>query len=497
MFCALQINMLFKETNKMADEKWYHNALMVNRDPCWYWHAIDDSSAEACRKSVENYFSLYEGAITDICLCVFEQSSLIPSDAFHWRGEKYFWKKENGIDVDYTNTPIKNLYKCFAEYKVDAVQIFIDCMKKLGIRPWISLRMNDAHFNADATSFLHSEMFYEEVAAGHVIGEKYGYYGKCFDFKYPRYKNALLKYIEEVVGKYDMFGFEIDFMRECHCFDYKNDPECHKIMTEYIREIRKIVRKAEERVGHDIKVSLRTCRSPRDAKAFGFDVKTLVDEGLIDVVIPAPRWSPTDSGIPIREWRELLGDDFPIVAGIEASLLKLTTNQPENSKAYAASFYAQGADGIYFHNHEYYNDHNRAAWRITRENCLEGHREFVVLFQDMAAYDEWRYKPLPLAVDGSADLPLELGKIKPEDKVKVVIDFAGEEAPTLDAGSVTAVVPTDADHITVGSGEKAIDFTPNKALEFDISGVSTEGPLTLTFNGKGTVNYVTIRIDAK
>ena len=481
----------------MADEKWYHNALMVNRDPCWYWYAIDDSSAEACRKSVENYFSLYEGAITDICLCVFEQSSLIPSDAFHWRGEKYFWKKENGIDVDYTNTPIKNLYKCFAEYKVDAVQIFIDCMKKLGIRPWISLRMNDAHFNADATSFLHSEMFYEEVAAGHVIGEKYGYYGKCFDFKYPRYKNALLKYIEEVVGKYDMFGFEIDFMRECHCFDYKNDPECHKIMTEYIREIRKIVRKAEERVGHDIKVSLRTCRSPRDAKAFGFDVKTLVDEGLIDVVIPAPRWSPTDSGIPIREWRELLGDDFPVVAGIEASLLKLTTNQPENSKAYAASFYAQGADGLYFHNHEYYNDHNRAVWKITRENCLEGYREFVVLPQDMAAYDEWRYKPLPLNVDGSADLPLELGRIKADDTVKVVIDFSGDELPTLDVGGVAGVVPTDAEHITVGSGDKAIDFTPNKALEFDISGVSTECPLTLTFNGKGTVNYVTIRIDAK
>ena len=493
----------------MKNEKWYQNALMLNRDPCWYRddEAIDDSSAENCRRSLENYFSRYEGAITDICLCVFEQTTLFPAESFMWRGEKYLQKVENGIAVDYTEGPEKKLYRCFAEYNVDAIQIFIDKMRGLGIRPWLALRMNDAHFGDSPTSFLHSDMFYEELSAGHTIGEKYDYYSGCFDFKYPRYKNALLNFIEETVGKYDVFGLELDFMRECHCFDYLNDPECHKIMTEYIREIRAVVDKAACRVGHDIKLSIRTCRSPRDAMAFGFDIKTLVAEGLVDLVIPTPRWSPSDSALPIGEWRELLGEDAPIFAGIETNNHSGTTNTPENDKAYVAAFYAQGADGIYFNNHEYYDsiyynnheycpDRNRRSWRLTRENSLVGRREFVVLHQDLAAYEEWAYKPLPLEVVGEGEIPLEIGKIKVGDKVKVVIDFDGDEIPTLTVLDKVSVKGEKTEKIEATAYKKVVVLTPNTPVCYDISGIQTESPLTLKFSGKGSVTYIKIVIDA-
>ena len=481
----------------METEKWYKNALMLNRDPCWYRGTIDDSSAEACRKSLVEYFSLYEGAVTDICLCVFEQTALFPSRHFMWRGDKYLQKEENGHPVDYTNEPEKNLYKCFIEYNVDAVQIFIDQMHKLGIRPWLAFRMNDAHFGADPTAFNRSDMFYEEIAAGHGIGEQYGYFAKCFDFRYPRYRTALLQVIGEVLERYDFFGLELDFMRECHCFDYRNDPECHKIMTGYIREIRALVTEAEKRVGHDIKLSIRTCRSPRDAMAFGFDIQTLVSEKLVDLVIPTPRWSPTDSGIPIREWCELLGDKAAVFGGIETNNRFDTINTAEHAKAYAAAFYAQGADGIYFNNHEYYTDRNRASWQITRESCLRGKREFVVTHQDLTAYEEWRYNPFPVVLNGENHLTLEVGKIKAEDKVTVFIDFEGEMLPTLTACDKQGIADTEVNPIILPTRVKEVVLTPHRPIAYDVSGISTESSLPLTFSGTGKVWYVNVMIDAE
>lgn len=487
----------------MNNNKWFDNAVMINRDPCWYI-AIDDCSEIACRSSLENYFSLYEGKVTDVCLGIFEQTSLIPSKSFMWRGEKYLQKTENGYPVDYTGAAkldadgldnLGRLYNCFVKYNIDAVQIFIEQMNRLGIRPWLALRMNDAHHTTDniRTSYLRSDMFYEEKAAVHNVGEKYGYAANCQNFKYPRYRTALLGFIGEVLDNYDFFGLELDFMREIYCFDFLLDKDCHRIMTEYIREIKKLVQKAEQRVGHRIRISLRICRSPVDAKEFGFDVKTLCDEGLIDVVIPTARYYPMDSGIPIREWRELLGNDVAVMGGIEANIDGGPT-LPKHSKAYAAAFYAQGANGIYYNNHEYYTDRNRASWQINRDTCYEGLREFVVLYQDCYITRDRRYKPLPLTVDGHAELKLEIGRVNPQDKVTLVISPDCESEPDIVIGSRKFSDFSKADPIIIKTSMETVVYTP--VLAYDISGIKTDGTVTITFKAKGTINYVSIIIEA-
>lgn len=263
------------------NKNWYDGALLINRDPNWY-RAIDVTSAETAAKSLREYFSCYKGhKVTDVMLGVLEQTTLIPSKAFYWRGDKYLQKSENGYEVDYTQDDVAKLYKCFAEYGVDAAQIFIDTMNECGIRPWLALRMNDVHFGEDATSFIRSDMYYAAKEANEMVGPEYGYFGYGFDFKYPRYRNAILGYIEELLNKYDIFGLELDFMREIFCFDYKNEPDCAKIMTEYIREIRMLTNAASKRIGHDIKLLIRICRDPKDALDFGFDIKRMCEEDCL------------------------------------------------------------------------------------------------------------------------------------------------------------------------------------------------------------------------
>ena len=79
----------------MENKKWYKDALLVNRDPNWYG-VVYASSKEESEKNLADYFSLYEGhKVTDVQMCVFENTSISPSDAVMWRGEKYLQKEEN------------------------------------------------------------------------------------------------------------------------------------------------------------------------------------------------------------------------------------------------------------------------------------------------------------------------------------------------------------------------------------------------------------------
>ena len=480
----------------MGNKKWYDNAVMVNRDPNWYG-ACRGENAEACRANLSQYLSQYEGAITDVLIGVLEQTSIIPSDYIMWRGAKAIQKTENGKPVDYSS--MMHLYKAYAEYGVDGVEVFIEEMKKLGIRPWITLRVNDVHNGSDETSFLRPDIYYEVKEAGEMVGPDYSYYATAHNFKYPRYREALVKYIGEIFDKYDMFGLELDFMREIYCFDYFGDPEgIQEIMLDFMRRVKKMALEAEKRVGHDIKISIRTCRDPDDAYVFGFDIKKMADEGLIDVVVATPHFATTDSGIPIRKWKALLGDSIGVIAGMEmlnSANAARAHNFPENAKAYAASFYEQGADGIYFNNHEYYTDHNRACWQINRDSCYEGRRDFVVTYQDCCPYPVLAYKPLPFRIGYSNILPLELGKIKPTDKVKLLIDFDGENLPEIAINGFRANERKIVEPLTLyGFRGEPVYPTPHTPVEYDFTGISTDSKALIGLIGSGLVSYMRITI---
>ncbi len=480
----------------MQDKKWYENMVMINRDPNWYGR-INGSSKEDCKTSLSKFFSLYkDSGLTDVAIGVLEQTTIIPSKHLMWRGLKFLQTKENGKEVSYPDS--EDLYNCYEKYNVDAIQIFIDRMNDFGIRPWISVRTNDVHFgDVNTPSFLRPDLFYEEYKAGRMIGEEYGYFATAYDFKYPNYREALFGFICEILEKYDIFGFELDFMREIRCFDYLHEPECYKIMTDFVKRVHEKIVEASERVGHEIKLSIRICRDPEDALAFGFDIKTMVDEGYLDLVVVTPRWSAADSDMPIEKWKALLGEDFPILAGIETLCVNSTKSTIFNSKAYAAEYYARGADGIYYNNHENYNMQNCLCWKVNRESCLVGRREFVVGWQDTFAYNDRKYKPLPMSFESTADLPINVGLVKAVDKVSVVINYQGDAAPILKINGTAYEGNVNVNNILATQGIKDVVMTPDTAIAYYISGIYTDGPLNLTFEGSGTITYVTVIIDAK
>lgn len=474
----------------MENKNWYDGSLFLNRDPDWCLH-IDCSTKELAKKNLEDMFSAYASeAITDVAINVFAQASYIPNSVFDWMPG--YWIKYKDTDPSFAKR-WENFYLCYAKYGIDPVQIFIDQTNKNGRRAWVSIRMNDCH-----KGLMRSKFFDEEQAAGHLLGEAYGYYWNAYDYQYPRYRTLLKYYIEEILSKYDFFGIEYDFLREPWCFDYNNIKNPHEIMNEYLRELKAVVTEAEGRVGHKIQILMRIPRDIKTCMDFGFDVETIANEGLADVLSPCARYAPTDGCLPVREWLERVGDKVAVIPGIEVFNKRMFFSEPKHSKAFLAAFYGQGAPGAYLYNFWNINKGNREVWTFNSENCLKGLREFYVTEQDLCIHPETKYKPFPLVIDGEADFPMEVGKIKASDDTKIIIDFIGDVIPTLSANGGKAITPVQCEPINmINHLGKLITQTDNTPLSFDLSGIQTDSPLNLKFNGSGTIYFIDVVVDAK
>ncbi len=364
--------------------------------------------------------------ITDVLFCVFCQYSAVDSRYWTTYADKCSQKMENGVAVDYTKE-FGALTKIHQTYGVDPYDVWVKRTWERGMRPWLSVRMNDCHCPDEAACFLRSEFFYEAREKGWMIGDRYGYYRYCFDYAVPEVRERMLGYLREQLEQYDVYGLELDFQREILCFDYENHPDCHQIMTAFVREAKKLVDAASAKRGHKIALSARLSRDMAQSKRFGFDAVTWAREGLVDVLVPTPRWATNDDDMPIDAWKKAL-PEVAVQAGLEVLVNRQTFDAAitaEAARALSAKYLAQGSDGIYLFNHfighgssDVQDEQFREIYRTcgTLEEALRHPSRYVVMWQDTTPAGDAPYKPLPITLfaDGEAQtLPMNLG-ILPE-----------------------------------------------------------------------------------
>ena len=482
----------------MSDSKWFSDVLLINRDPNWYSHAgWDYSNAKSAEESIRAFFSKFTThSITDMLLCVFENTSMIPSDAVMWRGLKGFQAEENGVPVSYPENEC--LYRLFWEFHLDPVQIFLDIMREGGVRPWLTLRMNDVHFGADSASFLRDDFFYTAQKNGWMIGSSYGYYGYALDYGKEPVRNRMLRYIREILEKYDMFGLELDFMREIFCFDYLHNENRHAIMNDFIKQVHDMIVEAQEKWGHVIRLMVRMPRCIEDAYSFGFDALFWAKNGWVDAIVPTPRWEVSDDAIPVSAWKKAVGEDVAIFPGVETLHLKFSRTTDEMAKAYSAAWNAQGADGLYFNNHDYATPLHQMVYDLHRETVLKGVRRYIVTYQDIAAKGNPKYKPLPLCVNDNASMQLSIGPVRQTDRFTIFLAFDGENAPLLRLNG-----------LAIGKGNRCLpiieeqvdDRTPvvltnENTYSYQVDAFVTEGDLLLELEGNGVLQYLEFRMEA-
>ena len=116
-----------------------------------------------------------------------------------------------------------------------------------GVSPWISLRMNDVHFNDNLAHPFHGDLYHkpELFRQGHP-----GYYARGLDYAHAEVRRHYRALIAETLQRYDIDGLELDFMREPYLFSKGEEQARGEILTQWLCKIRTLVEEAAARRGH-------------------------------------------------------------------------------------------------------------------------------------------------------------------------------------------------------------------------------------------------------
>ena len=217
-----------------------------------------------------------------------------------------------------------------------------------GIGAGVSIRMNDTHGTPWPDDPRHSDFWRSHPEWRLAIPYRpSGDYTTVhpMDYRQSEVRTYILALIREVVTDYKPDALELDFMRFPGYFPPGAGPENSGIITELVREIRKMA-------GKDIFLTARVPVSPGAALDYGLDAAEWARKGLVDGIVVTAHFN-TAWDIDMHMWRRVVGDDVVLYAGTDSCAYS-----PEGSRnwimgldeqllrGYAAAHYAKGADGI-------------------------------------------------------------------------------------------------------------------------------------------------------
>jgi hypothetical protein len=298
---------------------------------------------------------------------------------------------------------IHSLYSLHAQGVDYPARVIARCRQR-GVSPWISLRMNDVHFNSDLDHPFHGQFWRDPK---YHRGGSMPYFARALDYGHPEVRDLYRALIVETLQRYDTDGLELDFMREPYLFREGAEEEGARLLQEWLTGIRGLTQEAAARRGHPVRLGVRVPSRPEVANAWGLRAAEWGRAGLVDLVVVTPRWATIEFNMPIAQWRAALeGTGVTLAGGLEILLLPMAagprgTNTPEHAAGAAAAVLAGGADCVYLFN--YFPD---LGWpRAQYEQTLQAMsslqelqklpRRHAITWRDIRAPGEQYAPPLP------------------------------------------------------------------------------------------------------
>ena len=242
------------------------------------------------------------------------------------------------------------------------LQIVIDFAHGNGMELFASVRMNDCH-----DSFIpggvtiwkkqHPELMVDsDGVPPDKVKHPLGLYVTAQDFSHEQVRQRKFEIIEEVCRRYDIDGLSLNYMRHPVFFSrimqgLPATVEEVQIMTSFMRRIRGFTDEVAALRGRPLLLSAIVPDNLQLSLNIGLDVKTWLEEDLLDIVIPGLGYAPFT--LPVEQWTELAHHyNVPVYPCINKQAPWQVSNDAitEGIRAVAANWYRAGADGIHFWN---------------------------------------------------------------------------------------------------------------------------------------------------
>ncbi len=246
----------------------------------------------------------------------------------------------------------------------DPLIVAIDFCHENQIEIFFSLRMNDIH-----DSMPHSRPFLPrwKRQRPHVMLGRDGDFDRypahdprawwsSLDYELPEVRDYVFRILEDVCGRYDVDGLELDFLRHPKFFRptltlQPAEPGHSEAMNDLLRRIRTMTDEVARRRGRPLPIACRVPLSLQCAAALGLDVVRWVKEDLCDMLVVGGGYVPMAMFDDVREMAAFgHGHGVPVYACISASALDTRNEWAENWRAAAMNIWQAGADGVYLFN---------------------------------------------------------------------------------------------------------------------------------------------------
>ena len=238
----------------------------------------------------------------------------------------------------------KSMY-AWSQGGVDYPSHLLDRARQNGQKAWISMRMNDDHSPDWPDHPSHSEIWKSHPEWRLNYG---------LDYEQPEVRRHFMNLIEEICGRFDLDGLDLDFLRFWLYFRPGREHQGVALMNAFMQEARAHTRAAAARLGHPVELSVRVPKTPWIARRHGLDAVAWGKADLVDVIIASTFWPSMDSDIAIETWKGLLANTgVQIGVGLESgmhsgSLIRGATH--EELRGGLVSGLQRGADLVYLFN---------------------------------------------------------------------------------------------------------------------------------------------------
>lgn len=423
------------------------NRLFCNIDCTCFFHTPLDGRKGNSGEAVDRYVErIAEAGVTDLLINTNARRTSYRSSA--WEA---FW---DGYDPDGPDTqpflasmhpediaPYRqSLNNMLALHRagVDYPARMLAAARRNGMKGWITLRMNDVHNGNNRNHPFHGRFWREHPEFFRQNCP--GYFATALDYAQPEVREFFASLIAETLDRYDIDGLELDFMREPYLFSRDEEVEGKRILTEWLKEIRELVQNAAERLGHPVMLGARVPSDPDTAARMGLDAVAWAGAGIVDLIVPTPRWTTMEFDMPMIEWRERLkGTDAKLAGGLEVRVQATPAGKhfiatPEHAMGAAAAILSGGADAVYLFNY-FPSQHPNwptgdyvSALRAMKSlsKLARSSRRHTMTYRDIIAPGEEYQPPLP-AEGNRLEFRLPTGP-RPPVQWKAVIEIGVDGA---------------------------------------------------------------------
>ncbi len=257
----------------------------------------------------------------------------------------------------------------------DPLAVFTERCRQHGLVPFISMRMNDGHHlenvnTPNNTAGAHCiSKFYAEHPE-YRIGENLKSWDKrVHNWAIKEVRDYKFAFVEEICKKYDIDGFELDFMRHPNLFrtDETTFEQRKNIMTEFIRNVRKVLDETAKK-GQRRSLCVRIPAYISMYDKLGIDLAEWVDAGVDMINASASYFTVHMTDLPeivnrakgasvYLEMCHTTMTGKSVAKGYDAMTFKRTTKEQYYTAAHLA--YSRGAAGVSAFNFVYYREHGK------------------------------------------------------------------------------------------------------------------------------------------